>query len=116
MVDGIEKAQKSGEIPYSEDIVISLMAGLTKGYPDIANYDFADWLKVGRKEKLQDSNIPFTGLYREAEPNYDFNPSHSTDQSIVENIASATKILKEFYEGNFHKKNEDILSPYLRKQ
>jgi len=108
MINGIEKAQTEKALPEGIDV----LAGFSRGYPDTAILDFADWLAKDKKITLQDSEIPYTGIYREAEPNFDFYPEHADDPAIRSYIDDAGKILKEFYESNWHKSNEHILSPH----
>lgn len=94
-------------------IRVSLLQGFEKGYPDIANYDFADWMKSGKKSiDLQYAPIPFMGLYDEAEPAYYFKPEHANDPSIKANITEAGKILADFYGSDFHKKREAQLASH----
>lgn len=107
--------EKSGfeQLSDSErEIAHSILAGFMKGYPDAANYDFANWLKSGKGFEITNSNIPFTGLYSEAQPNYFFRPENANDPSITKNIADAGTILREFYGSDFHKKVEPSLASH----
>lgn len=110
-IKGIEQAEKAGKIPADNDVP----SGLMHGYPDQAILDFGDWYYTGRHKELKESNIPYTGIYSEAEPNYDFYPEHANDPAIKENIKKAGVILKEFYESKWHKQVAPSLQSYQRK-
>lgn len=91
----------------------SIRAGFEKGYPDIANYDFADWVKSGKKYiDLQYAKIPFAGFYEEAQPVYNFRLEHAADPSIESNIREAGEILGAFYKSDFHKQVEPQLASH----
>ncbi len=99
-VKSVKKAQQMGEIPAKYEVI----GGLMHGYPDQAIYDFEDWRNTGKKKKMVESQIPYTGTYKEAEPNYDFSPEHANDPQIQENIKIAGKVLEGFYKSKWHKK------------
>lgn len=100
-VNGVEQAQKQGKLPAEYDTA-AVLSGLNKGYPDQAIYDFARWLASNKEPRLQESAIPYTGLYQEAEPNFDFFPEHADDPTIQSYIKQAGQLLKEFYESAWH--------------
>src|SRR3989338_7091673 len=100
VVANVEKLQRDNQLPQGEHVSQNVLSGWMKGYPDQAILDFTDFDNTGRKKKLQDSNIPCVGIYREAQPNYDFYPEHANDPQIRENIEQAGRILKEFYESD----------------
>ena len=104
VVANVEKLQRDNQLPQGEHVSQNVLSGWMKGYPDQAILDFTDFDNTGRKKKLQDSNIPCVGIYREAQPNYDFYPEHANDPQIRENIEQAGRILKEFYESDWHRK------------
>ncbi|MCH7640847.1 hypothetical protein IID22_01440 [Patescibacteria group bacterium] len=97
----IQKSQEEGLIPKQFDSS-HMQVGLYLGYPDTALLDFADWLANNRERQLQRSDIPFTGIYQEAEHNFYFYPEHSQDPTILESIRNASEILREFYESDWH--------------
>jgi hypothetical protein len=103
--DNLEKSEREGKIIEAEGMI----AGLVHGYPDTAIYDFEDWYSKGREGEIEDSNIPFTGTYTEAQPNFDYYPEHADDPEIKNYIEQSGKILKEFYESEWHKKVEPSL-------
>ncbi|MBL8030052.1 MAG: hypothetical protein JNN11_02290 [Candidatus Doudnabacteria bacterium] len=107
--------QETGTKPFVDDeAYTNVLAGLMKGYPDTAIYDFAEWFPTDRSKGMQDSEIPFTGLYSEAEPNYDFYPEHANNPDIKENIQQAGKILQQFYESDWHKQITQELQHHKR--
>lgn len=110
-VAGVEQAQKQGKLPAEYDTA-AILSGLKKGYPDQAIYDFAQWLASKKEAKMQRSAIPYTGLYQEAEPNFDFFPEHADDSTIQRYIKQAGQLLKEFYESPWHQ--QIAKQPHIR--
>ncbi len=98
-----------------EVIMEELLTGFQKGYPEQAALDFGDYLKTGKVKKLVESHIPHTGIYNEAEPNYDFYPEHANDPNIIVNIEQSGKILEDFYKSGWHTSVEEKLSFHKRK-
>jgi len=101
--DELEQNQAQNKIP-PEYALQGIVAGINRGYPDRAILDFADWIANGRTRKMQDSNIPHTGTYQEAQPNYDFYPEHADNPAIRQNIDQAGKILADFYQSSWHQR------------
>lgn len=95
-LESIETAGANGLIPPDSD-VDSLMTGIIYGYPDLANLDFNDWLLKERGRKMKESDIPYTGIYEEAEPNFVYYPEHANDPAIRQHIKKAGDILEGFY-------------------
>lgn len=83
-----------------EDVAL----GLELGYPDRAIYDLQDWMKNGSKGEMVDAIIPNTRLYDDHDPSYVFSPGHENDAGIRDNMEKSGRILKEFYDSDWHKK------------
>ena len=103
-VQGLEEAQKRGEIPQNFDLM-SILQGINKGYPDIVIYDFAKWeAEGGGAEKIVSVQIPYVDIYEAPHPTYIVSPEHLEDPEVRRNIEEAGKILKEFYESDWHQR------------
>jgi len=100
----LEAVQKTGILPFTDEQLTDIVGGFLKGYPDIAIYDATEWYATDRTKPMQDSQIPGTKLYDEAEPNYDFYPEHAEDPNILNDIKNAGKILEQFYKSEWHKR------------
>ena len=99
----LEHAQRDGVIP-PEHLLNIYRDGIELGYPDQAIKDFADWYVTGRKKRLMESQISGVGTYREHEPDFDFYPEHANDPEIRACIERSERILKEFYESDWHQR------------
>ncbi len=106
LIQGIEAAEEVGSSPKGYDV----LAGIVRGYPDTAILDFADWIKTGQVKQLEDSQISGTGIYEEAEPNFDYYPEHANDPGIIAYKEKAGSILQNFYESDWHAAKKQELS------
>jgi len=104
LAQNFTEKQRQGEIPQGKEAWQIFIDGISKGYPDTAIRDFYEWNKNGQKSKMQGSDIPGTGKYPEAEPNYTFFPEHADEPAIRENIELAGQILEDFYNSDWHHK------------
>ena len=105
IIENFEFNEKAQTQPFNNrGAFMNVLTGLYKGYPDTAIYDFAEWSPTDRSRKMQGSNIPYAGTYKEDQPNYSFYPEHANNLDIQENIKQAGKILEAFYESDWHKK------------
>jgi hypothetical protein len=86
------------------------ICGIRYCYPDTAIHDFSDWIEGGRKNKLEDPEIAYVGMYDEATPTFSYYPEHREAIDIQLNIKQIESILEEFYESEWHKQMEDKLS------
>ena len=107
-------AKQNGDIPEFYDID-SMAEGIEYGYPDTAIRDMETWDHGGRPEgNISDTNIPYTGMYQEAEPNFAYLTEHADDEGIRNYVTRATNILKGFYESEWHKNMEPKLAFHKR--
>jgi hypothetical protein len=80
------------------------------GYPDQAILDSADSEYTNRE--MEDMPIPNTGLYDEADPSFIIYPEHKDDPSIQRYVEEAGKILKDFYDSEWHKNLQSKLASH----
>lgn len=99
----LKAAQDRGELPQELDLGI-VAAGILRGYPDIAIIDFAQYIAEGRTRPIVKMQVPHTGTYKEAEPNYDIFPEHADHPTVLENARELGALLQGFYESDFHQK------------
>jgi hypothetical protein len=100
VVDGLEEAQEQGKLPKTPHI----LGGVIHGYPDQAILDSADSEQTDKE--MEDTTIPNTGRYEEAEPSFLIYPEHKNNPDIQKYIEEAGKILEDFYNSEWHKKYE----------
>lgn len=98
----LRELQKIGKSPFSVDDLPHVVAGVHKGYPDIAIYDMLEWSAKDRQWPMVESDIPYVSLYKGAEPNFIYNPKHQADKSIRNTINTWGNVLKSFYETSVH--------------
>ncbi|MCL5435544.1 MAG: hypothetical protein M1275_00440 [Patescibacteria group bacterium] len=103
--EGLRKAQVSGALPKDYSIG-DIEAGLYFGYPDQAILDRVDQVakRGGGMEGLQDSVIPFTGVHRETDPNFEFYPEHAKAPEVKDYELKAGTVLRDFYFSPSYKK------------
>ena len=95
----IMTAVEQGTLPQIDSPYI-IYEGIDLGYPDQAIIDFVDWCKTHKPTVEADilSAHKLADKYHGPVPEFDYYPESAQDPEIVEYIANARRILKDFYD------------------